>query len=145
MIASAEYLKQDQGFLLENAIYSLLLGPTDGTELVGRIGYEKIFDPGITDVKGLIWSSGIITRMGKFSAARVEYGHRYGKPTWNVSTTLAASAKLYLTGGYERTLETIQARLDRSLTDLTDRSPEFRSASRSCRTIFAYRSSTARC
>jgi hypothetical protein len=90
-----------------------------GTRLIARFGYENISDPGITDIQGPIWSGGFAWSSGRLSTLRVEYGHRYGKPTWNGDAIIALTTKLYAAGSYLRTLETLQARLRRSLSELT--------------------------
>lgn len=115
MTARGEYLKQNGGEVLYNGLYSFYLGNSDGSRIVGRIGYESIKDPGITDLQGIIWSGGIILRPGRLSSIQVEYGKRYGKPTWSAAATVYLTPKLFLTGGYHRTFETAQARIYRSL------------------------------
>jgi hypothetical protein len=119
MIVSGEYIKQRQGFLLYNGVYSLIYGEPNHLQILGRVGYESIFDPGITDLQGEIWSAGFISRPKRTSYVRVEYGHRYEKPTWDGTATIALSPKLLVAGRYLRTLESEQARIRRLLTGIT--------------------------
>ena len=121
MIASGENVRQQDGFRLYNGIFSLLLGQATGSQIIGRIGYENVQDiPSNVDIQGLLWSAGWQWRSAKNTSVRIEYGHRYGKPTWNGSAIIALTPKVYLIGNYLRTLESFQARLNRSLTDLID-------------------------
>src|SRR5262249_31983297 len=101
------------------------LGHLQHSQLIARIGYESVEDPGITSLKGLVWSAGAVFRPLNIGFIRVEYGSRYLKPTWNGAFAFSITPKLYFTGSYVRTLETEQARLRRTLTDLTDQLGDF--------------------
>lgn len=120
MTITGEYLKDDNGFRLYNGLYSLYVGPSDGLQIVGRGGYESTTDPGITDIKGPVWSAGFIARPGRNGYIRVEYGSRFERPTWNAFAQVALTPVVQLSASYLRTLETEQALIARSLTDLTD-------------------------
>src|SRR5262249_52464397 len=85
---SGERIEQHGGILLENVLGSVYLGDRDGLRVIGRFGYEKNIDPGITDLSGPIWSYGILARHGRASLLRVEYGQRYQRPTWSGSASL---------------------------------------------------------
>jgi uncharacterized protein (PEP-CTERM system associated) len=124
LVISGEYFKMSQGFLMRNALDSLFVRISNGLEVVGRVGHEKIFDPGITDLSGRIWSAGIIATPGRLSTIRIEYGHRYNKPAWNGVAGITLTPKLSIAAIYLRTLETTQSRLHRTLTELTDQDGE---------------------
>lgn len=119
MTVTGEDIRQGDTFHLYNGIYSLYAGEPNGIQAVGRFGYENISDPGITDLQGIIWSAGVIARPKGRSYIRVEFGERYNKPTWDGNLSIALTPKLFVTGTYLRTLETLQARIHRSLTDIT--------------------------
>jgi uncharacterized protein (PEP-CTERM system associated) len=120
MTVTGEYFKQNQGFAEYNGLYSLFLGPPQGLRAIGRVGYESVFDPGITDISGLIWSAGGIWNSDKTGSVRVEYGQRYHEPTWSGSLSLALTPLLSLSGDYSKALETEQARLRRTLTQILE-------------------------
>ncbi|MFO1187514.1 MAG: hypothetical protein U1E87_08735 [Alphaproteobacteria bacterium] len=124
MTVSGEDIRQGDTFRLYNGVYSLYVGEPNGIQAVGRFGYENISDPGITDLQGPIWSGGVILRPKGRSFIRVEYGQRYNKPTWDGNVSIALTSKLFVTGTYLRTLETLQARIHRSLTDITGQPPD---------------------
>jgi len=119
MIASGDYLKQSQGFRQYNGIYTLIYGAPNALQAVGQFGYENIFDPGITDLQGAIWSAGLVAhprQNGSF--LRVEYGHRYNKPTWSVSGNVIITPKIVAVVTYQRLLETEQARIRRTYSEI---------------------------
>lgn len=122
---SGEYLKQNQGFLLYQGLYSLFVQIIDDIRVVGRAGYERITDPGITDTRGVIWSGGLIAKPGRQSSIRVEYGRRYNRPTWDVAIAYELTPKIALTGLYTKTLETEQTRLRRTLSEIKEPSADF--------------------
>jgi len=113
--ASGEYLEENHGFLRYYGIYSLFTRLTPKTRIIGRAGYESTFDPGITNIEGIIWSGGIEYTAGLASTLRLEYGHRYDHASWDANMALAMSSKLFLIGSYSEALESEQVRLDRGL------------------------------
>ncbi len=122
---SGEYLKQNQGYTTYNGLYSLLFRVNGGLRLIGRVGYESVFDPGVTDLKGLIWTGGASIEPGPLSHIRVEYGERYEHNVWSADALVALTAKLLVSGGYSEYLQTEQSRLERTLDELISPTPTF--------------------
>lgn len=115
---SGEYLEENHGFIRYSGIYSLFARLTPKTRLIGRVGYESTFDPGITNIEGIIWSGGVEYTPGENSYLRVEYGERYDRYVWDAEATLAVTPRLFLIGSYLEALEPEQVRIDRSLRDV---------------------------
>jgi hypothetical protein len=122
-IVSGEYIKENHGFELYNGLYSLFVGDPHGLQLVGRGGYESVVDPGNVSLRGIIWSAGIVARPLVNSYVRIEYGRRYDKPAWNAVLNAEISPKLTFSAAYTRSLEPLQARIFRSLAELTGVQP----------------------
>lgn len=116
--ASGEYLEENHGFLRYYGVYSLFTRLTPKTRVIVRGGYESTFDPGITNIEGIIWSGGIEYTAGLASTLRLEYGHRYDHASWDASMALAMTSKLFLIGSYSESLESEQVRLDRGFRTL---------------------------
>ena len=71
---SANYLETDTDFQRRNIIGSLFLNLTGQFTAIGRIGYERITDPSIAQIRGPLWSAGGRYNLGKNSLVQVEYG-----------------------------------------------------------------------
>jgi hypothetical protein len=124
-----EYLEENTGFLRRSSVYSLYTRLAPKTRIIGRFGYERTFDPGITDIDGYIWSAGVEFTPGPLSLLRVETGERYDRTIWDAEMALALSPKLFLLGNYLERLETQQSRIDRRLRSVLDLPTGFPSVS----------------
>ena len=120
-----EYVEQDTGFELYYGLYSLSWNVLNGLDLIGRGGYEEVFEQGVTDIQGAIWTAGFTVRPGDEGLLSLEYGRRYDGPIWLGRAALPLTGKLDLVAEYDSRLETAQARLERTLTTIADLDDDF--------------------
>ena len=105
---SANYLETDDDFRQRAIIGSLFLNLTEQFTAIGRIGYERITDPSIAQIRGPVWSVGGRYRLGRNSVVQVEYGRRFGDESWLGELDVAVTPRLTISGSFRDTLIPVQ-------------------------------------
>jgi hypothetical protein len=125
LIATAEYLETDQGFEQRNVVGGAILKLTPNIAAIGRIGYEKIFDPSFPEIRGTVWSVGGRYTFNKDSTIQFEVGRRFEDNSYRGELNLALSPFIRAVGAYTDTLTPVQLTLVRNVDDLLDQEGNF--------------------
>lgn len=119
LIGTAEYLETDLGFEQRNVVGSAYLHLTPGFSALGRIGYERTFDPSFPMIRGTLWSLGGRYRFGE-SEIQFEFGRRFDDDVYLGEMNIALTSRIRVRGSYTDTLTPIQLTLVRAIGDLFD-------------------------
>ncbi len=125
LIGTAEYLETDQGFEQRNVVGGAILKLTPSIAAIGRIGYEKIFDPSFPEIRGSVWSLGGRYTFNKDSTVQFEVGRRFDDETYRGEINVVLTPYIRAVGAYTDTLIPIQLTLVRSVEDLLDQDGNF--------------------
>jgi hypothetical protein len=101
-----------------SGVFGLSVRVLPKLQAIGRVGYELIEDPSISDIRDVVWSGGLMYHLGEISTITAERRHQFGRDAWHGDANIALSSQFAVTGGYEERFETEQQRLSRSLDDI---------------------------
>jgi uncharacterized protein (PEP-CTERM system associated) len=122
LVSSGEYLEDDHNFRLYDGLQTVYVRVLPLVRLIGRGGYESIQDPNINSLNNPIWTVGVEYTPFPESVVSVEWGNRFNRPIWNVNAHVQMTDSLYATGRFLETVEPLNVRLNRSLTDILGQS-----------------------
>ncbi|HVV26477.1 MAG TPA: hypothetical protein VHC40_00775 [Rhizomicrobium sp.] len=118
LVTSGEYLQDDHDFSFYDGLETVYVRVLPLIRLIGRGGYESIRDPSISDLNNPIWTVGVEYTPMANSLISVEWGRRFNRPIWNVNARVQITDSLYGTARFLETVEPLNVRLNRSLTDI---------------------------
>lgn len=118
LVTSGEYLEDDHDFRLYNGLQTVYLRVLPLVRLIGRGGYESIQDPTVNSLNNPVWTVGVEYTPFPQSTISVEWGNRFNRPIWNVNAHVQLTDSLYATGRFLESVEPLNVRLNRSLTDI---------------------------
>ena len=82
-----------------------------------RGGYERVYQPGVTDLNAPVLSAGLEFRPNANSRITIEGGERYKRSTWAARAEVQVSDRIALTGRYTEVLAPDQLHLANAFTD----------------------------
>jgi hypothetical protein len=104
-LTQATFERDDRGFEGYNGQESLFVRVLPQVQIIGRGGYDKVYQPNIINIKEPMWSGGLEVRINQQSSITVERGERYGYVLWAGNLLLQLSDGLAAQGNYSEGLE----------------------------------------
>lgn len=100
LLTTGQYERDNMDFRTGNFVQSLYFRLLPGLRLIGRAGYEHVFQPGVTDIDAPVLSAGLEIRPNRYSLFSIEGGRRYGRTSWSARANIQVSDKIYLNARY---------------------------------------------
>jgi hypothetical protein len=120
LMTTGQYEKDNHGFQLYNIVESAFINLTPNLRVIGRGGYENVFQTKVTDISAGVWSAGLELTLNNRSKISVERGERYNHGAWAVNALVQISDRFYLRARYDETLQPDQVFISNSFIDFID-------------------------
>jgi uncharacterized protein (PEP-CTERM system associated) len=104
-LSQASVDRDDRGFLGYNGQESLFVRVLPQVRIIGRGGYDNVYQPNIIDLSAPMWSGGVEVTINQQSRITVERGERFDHVSWAGNLQLQLSNGLVAFGSYTEGLE----------------------------------------
>jgi hypothetical protein len=123
-LSTFEAVGDDHGYRSANGIESLFVSVLPDLRVLGRAGYETVFQPGVTRINAGVFTGGLEFTPNAKSVITVEGGTRYGRGIWAARANVQLSSRFSITGSYAVAVQPDQVYVSNTLGDFIDRTAQ---------------------
>lgn len=120
-LSTAEFDGDDHGYRSGNAIETLFFPVLPSVRVLGRAGYESVFQPGVTRINAPVATAGLEFTLNEKSQITVEGGTRYNRGIWAAKANIQLGSRLAFTATYSVAIQPDQIYVANTLGDFVDR------------------------
>lgn len=120
-LSTFEFNGDQQHYRAVDAIESLFVGIAPSLRLIGRVGYESVYQPGIVNLNAPALTAGFEYRPNDKSVLTVEGGTRFNRGIWAAKAAIQLSSRLSMNGYYTVSVQPDQVFVANSLSGLVSR------------------------
>jgi uncharacterized protein (PEP-CTERM system associated) len=123
-LSTAEFDGDDHGYRSGNAIETLFFPVLPSLRVLGRAGYESVFQPGVTQINAPVATAGLEYTINEKSQITVEGGTRYNRAIWAAKANIQLGSRLAFTADYSVSIQPDQIYVANTLGDFVDRTAQ---------------------